>query len=143
MGLEIGGEPVDGALEHLLIEATADFRHPLGDRHHGADRRSAAGPAQQLDIGLPEIPQRGRDVAFGIEIESHLALVEHLLLDNGLEQPVLVGEIDVQRALGDARGAGDLAHAGAIKAQVHEHLARAVENLTALRGVLIADEAKR
>ncbi len=55
-----------------------------------------------------------------------------LLLDDGLEQPVLVGEIDVERALGDAGGAGDLAHAGAVEAEVHEDLAGAVEDLAAL-----------
>ena len=88
--------------QHVLVEAPADLRHPLGDRHHGADRRSAAGPAEQLDIGLAELRQRRGDVAFGIEIESDLALFEPFLLDDGLEQPVLVGEIDVKRALGDA-----------------------------------------
>ena len=62
------------------------------------------------------------------------------LLDDGLEQPVLVGEIDVERALGDAGGAGDLAHAGAVEAQIHEDLAGAVEDLPALGAVFVADE---
>src|SRR5258708_25363083 len=131
MHLEIVGEPVDSALEHLLIKATADLRHPLGDRRHGADRRSTARPAQQLDIGLPEFPKRRFDVALRTEIESYFLLIGHFLFDDGFEQPVLVGEIDVQRSLGNAVGAGDLAHAGAIKSEVQEHLARAVKNLTA------------
>ena len=76
----------------------------------------------------------------GIEIERDLALFERFLLDDGFEQPVLVGEIDVERALGDAGGAGDFAHAGAVKAEVHEDLAGAVENLAALGAVLVADE---
>ena len=124
----------------MFIVAAADLRHPFGDRHHGADRRSAARPAQQLDIGLAELPQRGGDVARGVEIERDLLLVEHFLLDDGLEQPVLVGEIDIQRPLGDAGGAGDLAHAGAVKAQIHEDLAGAVEDLPALGAVLVAGE---
>ena len=71
-----------------------------------------------------------------------LLLFEHFLLDDGFEQPVLVGEIDVERALGDAGGAGDLAHAGAVKAEIHENLAGAVENLPALRAVFVAGEVE-
>ena len=73
-------------------------------------------------------------------MKATLPLVERFLLDDGFEQPVLVGEIDVQRALGDAGGAGDLAHAGAVKPEIHEDLAGAVEDLPALRAVLVADE---
>ena len=64
-------------------------------------------------------------------------LFERFVLDDGFEQPVLVGEIDVERALGDAGGAGDLVHAGPIKAQIHEHLAGAVQDLTAFRTVFV------
>ena len=63
MRLEIGGELGDGERHHVVVEAAADLRHPLGDRHHGADRRSAARPAQQLDIGLAELRQRGRSTS--------------------------------------------------------------------------------
>ena len=83
------------------------------------------------------------DVAFGVEIEGDLLLVEHFLLDDGLEQPVLVGEIDVQRPLGYAGGAGDLAHAGAVETQIHEDLAGAGENLPALGAVFVADDVER
>ena len=58
--IEIVGEPADGLRDHVLIKAAADLGHPFGDRHHGADRRSAARPAQQFDIGVAEFPQRGR-----------------------------------------------------------------------------------
>ena len=143
MCLEIGGEAIDGFLQHMLIVAAADFRHPLGNGHHGADRRSAARPAQQLDIGPAELPKRGGDVAFGIEVESHFLLVEHLLLDDGFEQPVLVGEINVQRALGDAGRSRDFAHAGAVKSEIHEDLAGSVEDLTPLRAFLVRDRVER
>ncbi len=131
MHIEIGGEAIDRVRQHVLVIAAADIRHSLGNRHHGTDRRSAARPAHQLDVGLAEFPQRGGNVAFGIEIERNLALLEHLLFDDGFEQPALVGEINVERSLGDPGRAGDFAHAGAVKAQVQEHLAGAVENLTA------------
>src|SRR6202022_2707734 len=72
--------------------------------------------------------------------ESHLLLVEHFLLDDGFEQPVLVGEIDIQRSLGDGRRPRDFAHAGAVKPQIHEHLAGASQNLTALGAVLVDDQ---
>src|SRR5258708_4589053 len=39
---EIIGEAVDGFFQHVRIIAAADLRHPLGDRHHGADPRAAA-----------------------------------------------------------------------------------------------------
>ena len=60
-------------------------------------------------------------------MKRRLALFEAFLLDDGLEQPMLVGEIDVERALRDAGRAGDLAHAGAVEAQIQEQLARPVE----------------
>ena len=140
--LQIGGEPVDGGLQHALIIAAADLRHPLGDRHHGADRRSAAGPAQQLDIGQAEFPKRRGNVSLGIEIEGDLAVFKRFFLDNGFEQPVLVGEVDIECPLGDAGGAGDLAHAGAVKAEIHEDLAGAGEDLAALRTIIVAGKAE-
>ena len=78
MGLEIGGEAVDGFLQHAFVKAAPDIRHPLGNRHHGADRRSAARPALHLDIGLAEFPQRGRDVALRVEIECRSGPVRAL-----------------------------------------------------------------
>src|SRR5262249_12025991 len=105
--------------------------------------RAAARPAQHLDIGLAEIHQRGGDVALRIEIEHQLAVLEAFLLDDGLEQPALVVEVDIERALGDAGGPRDLAHAGAVKAQIHEHLAGAVDDLPALGGIRFSDQTKR
>src|SRR3954452_5871145 len=143
MRLEIAGEAMDSLREHVLIVAAADLRHSLGNRHHRADRRAAARPAQQLDIGAAEFPQRGGNIAFRIEIERHFLLLEHFALDYGFEQPVLVSEIDVQRAFGDTGGASDLAHAGAVKSQIHEDFAGAVENLPPFRAVFLGNEAER
>ena len=142
-GLQVGRQLGNGLGDHLTIVAATDIRHPLGNRHDGADRRSAARPAQQLDIGLAELPKRCRDVALGIKIESHFLLVEHFLLDDRFEQPALVSEIDVQRSLGDAGGSGDLAHAGAVKSEIHEDLAGSVEDLTPLRAFLVRDRVER
>src|SRR6195256_6173992 len=139
---EIIGETADGLVQHMFIKTPADLGHPLRNRHHGADRRAAARPAQHQDIGAAEFPKRALGVARGIEIERDLALFERHFLDDCLEQPVLVGEIDVERALGNAAGAGDLAHAGAVKAEVHEYLARAVQNLAAFCAFLLADEVQ-
>ena len=54
--------------------------------------------------------------------------MEHFL-DDGFEQAVLVGEVDVERSLGDAGGAGDLAHAGAVEPEIQEHSAGAIEKI--------------
>src|SRR5229473_2239621 len=140
--VEVSGKPGDGKCYHVIVESSADLRHPLGDRHHRSGGRSAARPAQQLDIGLPELRQRRGNVPRRIEIERHLALLEGFLLDDGFEQPVLVGEIDIQRSLGDAGRSRDFAHAGAVKPQIHEHLAGAGQNLTALGAVLVADQVE-
>ncbi len=59
------------------------------------------------------------------------------LLDDGLEQRGLVIEIDVQRPLGDAGGLGDFPHARRVEPQCHEHPPGAVQNLAALRGILV------
>ena len=99
---------------------------------------SAAWPAHPADIGPAELPQRGFDIAPGIEIVGDLGLCKRFILDHGFEKPALVGEVDVERALGNAGGARDLVHAGPIKAQIHEHLSRAVQNLPALRTVFLA-----
>src|SRR5262249_19983624 len=131
-GFEIGGEAIDGHGDDVGVEPAADLRHPLGNRHHGADRRAATRPAQHTDIGPTELGEGGVDVAAGIEIEGVLALFNLLLFDDGLEQPALVGEVNVECTLGDSGGAGDLAHAGAVKTQIHEYLTGALQDLAAL-----------
>jgi hypothetical protein len=138
-GIEIGRDLPDRVCQHRFIKAFADIGHALRDGHHGTDRRAAAGPTQQLDIGAAELAERGHCIAFRIEIEDSLALLELLLLDDRLEQRALVGEIDVERALGDAGGTRDLAHAGAVEAQIQEDFSRTVENLAALGAVFLAD----
>src|SRR5262245_35748553 len=138
MRLEIGREPRDAEFKYVFIIAAADLGHALGDRHHRADRRAAAGAALHADIGAAEFAQRGLGVAGRVEIESRLVLLDPLFLEGRLEQAVLVGEVDIEGALGDAAGARDLAHAGAVKAEVHEHLARAVEDLAAFCAFLFA-----
>ena len=134
MRLQIIGETVDRLLP--ARSRRSGVRPPASARRSpsrcGSTIRRPAGTAT-ADVGPAEFPQRGFDIARGIEIERDLALFERFVLDDGFEQPVLVGEVDVERALGDAGGARDLVHAGAVKAQIHEHLARAVQNLAALR----------
>src|ERR1700710_450683 len=143
MRLEIIGKAVDVFLKYILVKTPSDFRHPLGNRHHGADRRAAAGPTLPPDVGLSEFSKRGRDIARGVEIEYELAAFERLFLDDRLEQPVLVGEVDVERAFGDAGRARDFVHAGAVKTEIHENLASAVQNLPALRRILFGGEMNR
>ena len=133
-----GAAVTDGS----LVQCLKDIRHALCDRHHGTDRRSAAGPAQQMDVGLPEILQRGLGIARGIEIEHDLTVLKRLLLEDGFEQRAFVGEVDVKRALGDLRRAGDLAHAGAVKPEIHEHLAGPVQDLAAFGAVLLLDDVQ-
>src|SRR5204863_4350121 len=143
MRLKIAGEAMDSLREHVVIVAAADLRHSLGNRHHRADRRAAARPAQQLDVGAAEFPQCGGNIAFRVEIERDFLLREHFALNDGFEQPVLVAEIDVQRPFGDTGGASDLAHAGAVKSQLPEDSAGAVENLPPFRAVFLGNEVER
>ena len=69
-----------------------------------------------------------------------MAVLERLLFDDGLEQRAFVGELDIKRALGDRRGASDLAHAGAVKAEIHEDLAGTIHDLAALGAVFSQDD---
>ena len=75
-----------------------------------------------------------------VEREDLLGLRAALLLDDGLEQLLLALEIDVERALGDAGLARDLAHAGGIEALGQEHRPRALDDLAPL-GAVLADGA--
>src|SRR5579859_1022689 len=138
--LEIGCEAVDRGGDHLGVEPAANLRHPFGDRHHGTDRGSPAGPAQQADIGPAELGEGGVYVAAGVEIEGGLALFELFFFDDRLEQAVLVGKVNVECPFGDSGGAGDLAHAGAVKTQIHEDLTGSVQDLAALRALLVTDD---
>jgi hypothetical protein len=58
------------------------------------------------------------------------------LRGNGLEELVLVLEVDVERALGHARRPGDLAHAGSIEALSEKDRARPFDDLAPLGAVL-------
>jgi len=79
------------------------------------------------------LTQDGFDILVGVvELEDAFGLEGAFAADNGAEQLVFVGEVDVKRALGDAGGARDLVHAGAVKAQIHEYLAGAIEDLPPL-----------
>ena len=103
---------------------------------------ATAGAAQHLEIIAAEFAQRGLDIALGIEAEGRFALLDRFLLDDRLEQAVLVGEVDIERALGHAAGARDLAHTGAVEAEIHENPARAVEDLAAFCAFLVATRLK-
>ena len=69
---------------------------------------------------------------FRIEIENPFRLRVAFLLDDRFEQFLFVLEIDVERALGDAGGAGDIVHAGGVEALGEEHVSGAVDDLTPL-----------
>src|SRR5262245_15366609 len=120
--IEIFGEVVEGFPQHQFVIAAANFRHTLGDCEDHADCRSTTRPAERADIGLAELQQHCLGVTCVIEIERELTSFD-LLLDDGLEQAAFIGEIDVKCAFGDARRAGDLAHASTVKAPIQEYLA--------------------
>jgi hypothetical protein len=143
MRFQIDGQAVDVLFQHTLVKAPADLRHPLGNRHHRADGRSATGPADHRDIGLAEFVERRRHIARRLEVEGNLALFDAFFLDNRLEESAFVDEIHVKRALGNAGSLCDLAHAGAIETEVQEHLAGALEDLAALGGILLGSYPER
>ena len=64
-----------------------------------------------------------------IERKYLLGLSQALVVRNDLKKILLALEVDIQRALGDAGLAGDLAHARAIETLSQEHLARPFDNL--------------
>ena len=72
-----------------------------------------------------------------VELEHALGVDVAALLHDGVEQGLLVFEIDVEGAFGHAGGAGDLAHARRVKALVEEHPHCAIQDLTALTVFLV------
>jgi hypothetical protein len=73
----------------------------------------------------------------GIEIEKPFRLQLALLLDDGFEQLLLVFEIHIERALGDAGGAGNVVHAGGVEALRQKDCAGALDDLAPLGAILI------
>src|SRR5262249_746339 len=65
------------------------------------------------------------------------ALLDRFALDDRAEQLALIGKVHIKSALRHARHACDLAHAGAVEAEVHEDLVGAVHDLTPLGGILV------
>lgn len=55
-----------------------------------------------------------------------------MIVDERCEQPLLVFEVDVKRALGDAGRKRNLRHAGAVEALGKENLTRALQDLRPL-----------
>ncbi len=70
-----------------------------------------------------------------LEVEHAFGMGQAFLLDHGLEQLLLVFEVDVERALRDAGGAGDVVHAGGIEALGQEDRAGAFDDLAAFGAV--------
>src|SRR6516225_2305600 len=122
---EIFGEVAEVFPQQQVVIEAANFRHTLDNCEDHADCRSTTRPAERADIGLAELQQRCLGVTCGIEIEREPTSFD-LLLDDGLEQAAFIGEIDVKCAFGDARSAGDLAHASTVKAPIQEYLAGAI-----------------
>src|SRR6185436_7060377 len=71
-----------------------------------------------------------------IEGENRVRLTDFLFPHQFGEEDFLAVEIDVERALRDAGGAGYVAHAGGIEALRQEQLAGAIEDLLSLARVL-------
>ena len=87
--LKMAGKTIDGLLQHALVVATADLRHALGDRHHGADRRSAVGAGGSCRCRPRRIPAAWWRHRPTHRNRGDLALLQRRLLDDGLEQAVL------------------------------------------------------
>ena len=101
-------------------------------RDHDARQRQRFGfrhPRHQPDA---EVGQHRADVALAPERAQTLGRLGELTADDRLEQFVLRVEIGVKRALGDARGAGDVVHARPVEAGGEERGARAVHDLAPL-----------
>ncbi len=136
--LEIRSEMRDAARWTGLIELPSELRHAVGDRDHGAYRRELARADQKLHEAGAQPHQDGLDVAVGrIEIEDAFGLIAALLVHDRREQLLLVLEVDVEGPLRHAGHARNLAHAGGIEALGQEDLARAFDDLAALRIIFL------
>jgi hypothetical protein len=87
--------------------------------------------------------QDGLDVVVvGVEVEHALGLHGAFAAHDGGEQFVLVLEVDVERALRDAAGLGDVRHAGRVEAARKEHGARALDDLAPLGAVVLGSRGR-
>ncbi len=133
LGPQIVRELGDADSRPGFVENPADLRHPVGDRHHNAERRGFIPLAQEVEIGRAKPGENGVDVTIGrIEVERILGVHLAFLVNDGREQLLLIGEIDVERALRHPCRTGDVVHAGGIEAMLQEDGARPLDNLPPL-----------
>ena len=126
-----------------LVKFAAELGHAVGDGDHGANRRGLFRPAEEFDIGHPKPRQHRFDVVIvGIEIENPFRLRVAFLLDDGLEQLFFVLEVHIERALGDAGGAGNVVHAGGIEALGEEHGPGAIDDLPPFGALIVAGSGR-
>ena len=99
--------------------------------------------AQKTDVRESKSRQHGFDVVIvRIEIENSFRLSFAFLLDDGFEQLLLVLEIHIERALGDAGGAGNVVHAGGVEALSEKDRAGALDDLAPFGAVLVGGRGR-
>ena len=106
-----------------FVEPPPELRHAVGDGDDGADRRTPSPartetshrrrPAGSARTRRRDRSDRNRRCPRPGASHSSSTIASNKLL--------LVLEIDVERALGDAGGAGDVVHAGRVEALGQEH----------------------
>ncbi|MFO1141856.1 MAG: hypothetical protein U1E59_05600 [Amaricoccus sp.] len=131
--LEVGGEPAAAVRRAGLVEGVGEGGELLGGADHHADHGDVVGRGELVDQpGGVGGQDRGDVGVVGVELDEALGGRALALLDQRGEKRLLAVEVDVERALGHLRLAGDLAHAGGGEALGEEDAAGAVEDLLAL-----------
>ena len=120
-----------------FVKTRAKLGNPVGDADHRALRLDDLGRGDLDGQHLAELHQRLAQVVGAVEHVIHvLEDGAALFLDQRFEQLFLVGEVDIDRALGDAGFARDVVHRGGFEALVDEDTAGAFDDLAALDRIL-------
>ena len=135
-GRHTGGHGLRNAEEQLQAVAEHLLRHQVGlaeDPDHGGMRR--VGP-EELPDPLAQHRQPGLVAGDHGEIACHDLHVVQRVLEQGLEQVLLVGEVKVKRAVGDPGPAYHVVDAHTMEAPVleldHARVEQAADGLPAL-----------
>ncbi|SJM28375.1 hypothetical protein BQ8482_110305 [Mesorhizobium delmotii] len=136
-GIQKNNDLVMAAFRAAFVKTRAKFGNPVRRADYRALRLDDLGRGDLEGQHLAELHQRLAKVVGAVEHIVHvLEDRAALFLDQRFEQLFLVGEVDIDRALGNAGLAGDVVHRRRFKALVDEDTTRAFDDLAALDRVL-------
>ncbi|MNY36336.1 hypothetical protein D3C86_1708180 [compost metagenome] len=108
------------------------LRHAIDDTDHRAHGGNHVGTDHLVGKSLAELFQPLAYLLGALKNMAHGGgEFVAVMVDERNEQIFLVGEVDIDRALGNARFPGDVVHAGGVEALALEHAPGAGQNLVA------------